>query len=213
MNNKEIKNVIFDLDGTLIDSSTSILKSYSGAFSACQINPKKQLNSDIIGPPLQQSLSLLAGTNDKHVLSDLSVAFKSHYDYIAYKETDVFPEVHKMLLDLNARGVNMYIATNKRIYPTDKIISHLKWDSIFQGVYALDSFASLSSKQQVLMKILEIHNIHNNNVVYIGDQLQDYNAAEESNIPFILALWGYNGQINLDCKVIQFPSELYEIIW
>ena len=56
--------VIFDLDGTLIDSSESIIESLNNAFLACRITPKEFLNSDIIGPPLMEILAKLSGTSE-----------------------------------------------------------------------------------------------------------------------------------------------------
>ena len=52
---KIISNIIFDLDGTLIDSSTSILESFESAFSACNLEPIKPLNTDIIGLTLMET--------------------------------------------------------------------------------------------------------------------------------------------------------------
>ena len=62
------RNVIFDLDGTLIDSSLGIMESFSKAFSVCNINLVRSLDSIVIGPPLMETLSLLSGTSDIIVL-------------------------------------------------------------------------------------------------------------------------------------------------
>ena len=137
----KIKHIIFDLDGTLIDSSSSILKSFSRVFRANSIVPSKPMNSSIVGPPLLEILELLSEITDKEKLNSLAEEFKSDYDYEGYKGSKVFSGINEMLLALKEHNFNIYIATNKRIFPTNKIISHCNWNNIFNGVYSLDSFS------------------------------------------------------------------------
>jgi phosphoglycolate phosphatase len=61
--NKTIEYIIFDLDGTLIDSSRSIIKSYLWAFSESQIEPVDLIDLKVMGPSLIESLSRLSGTD------------------------------------------------------------------------------------------------------------------------------------------------------
>ena len=118
------KHIIFDLDGTLIDSSDSILDSFSSAFKDCDIDLKRPLTESVIGPPLKVTLSLLSGTNDHAKLELLAKKFKANYDSFGYLNTKVYPGVSKMLDSLMRYNIVMYIATNKRILPTLKIINY-----------------------------------------------------------------------------------------
>ena len=212
MAKNQISNIIFDLDGTLIDSSASILESFENAFSSCSLNPIKPFSADIIGPPLMETLSILSGVSDKDILNKLAEEFKSHYDTFGYKKTIVFPEVNEMLSRFKDSGLHMYIATNKRILPTRKIITYLKWNEIFEGIYSLDSYLpSASSKSEVLSKLVKNNNLIKDNVVYIGDRDEDNLAAIASNIPFLMVSWGYDkAEENLiDKDKINTPSDLY----
>ena len=212
MSNNLINNIIFDLDGTLIDSSTGILESFANAFSICSLEPIKPFSTDIIGPPLMETLFTLSGISDQDVLEKLAEEFKSHYDTFGYQKTIVFPEVNEMLSGFIDNGVHMYIATNKRILPTTKIINYLKWNEIFEGVYSLDSFSpSASSKSEVLSKLVENNNLIKDNVVYIGDREEDNLAAIANNMPFLMVSWGYDrAEENLiDKDKINTPSDLY----
>jgi len=209
---KIISNIIFDLDGTLIDSSTSILESFESAFSACNLEPIKPLNSDIIGPPLMETLSMVSDISDKNALNNLAQEFISHYDTLSYKKTIVFPGINKMLNGLKDSGFNLYIATNKRILPTKKIINYLKWNEMFEGVYSLDSFSpSASSKSEVLSKLIESNNLIKDNVVYVGDREEDKIAAVIIDIKFIMASWSYYGKKEtwIDKGKTVSPIDLY----
>ena len=48
-----IRNIIFDLDGTLIDSAPAILAGFRSAFQSCDLSPKVALDASVVGPPLQ----------------------------------------------------------------------------------------------------------------------------------------------------------------
>jgi len=166
-----MKNIIFDLDGTLIDSSSSILGSFAEAFRQHGITPARPLTPELIGPPLMQCLALIAGHDDADTLAALAQAFKQHYDSEGYKQTTVFPDIERMLA-LLARDHNLYIGTNKRIYPTRRILDHLGWGAYFQEVYALDYFHPAVTK-------------------YIGDRVEDGMAAEAHQLAFAMVTWGY----------------------
>ena len=159
-----------------------------------------------------ETLTILSGISDKDVLNKLAEEFKSHYDTFGYKKTIVFPGINEMLSRLKDSGLHMYIATNKRILPTKKIINYLKWNEIFEGIYSLDSYLpSASSKSEVLSKLVENNNLIKDNVVYIGDREEDNLAAIANNIPFLMVSWGYDGaEENLiDKDKINTPSDLY----
>tara|TARA_Y100001936_G_scaffold240400_1_gene274823 strand:+ start:44462 stop:45103 length:642 start_codon:yes stop_codon:yes gene_type:complete len=185
--------IIFDFDGTLVDSAPGILAAFDSAFSACRMTPNQPLNLSIIGPPLMETLGNLTGTNDMSVLQPLAKEFRASYDEEKYQLTGVFPGVEEMLIGLRACGYQLYIATNKRIIPTRRILEHLGWEQYFKSVYALDSFSPpLKSKVDMLGVILADLELDHNTTLYIGDRQEDGEAALVNNIHFLLAVWGYD---------------------
>ena len=202
-------NVIFDLDGTLIDSSDSIVASFRTVFSEFGLRPVKPFTSDLFGPPLMEMLQLLTGTQDEAVLRPLEKAFKAHYDSKGYKDTRVYHGIDKLLLGLKHSGIKMHIATNKRINPTKKILNLLEWNNFFEGIYALDSFSPpAKSKAELLEKIIVKHKFKHNKIVYIGDRKEDKFSSESHGIPFIRANWGYDPVSVPDHKVATSPASL-----
>jgi len=186
------KQIIFDLDGTLIDSAPSILDSFKQAFSSLNIQPRVAITSDVVGPPLMPTLTKLAGQDDPILLQRLAEAFKAHYDTSGYKEATVFDGVQDMLETLQQAGVTLYIATNKRDYPTQKIMQHLNWARFFKGVFALDSYTpALASKPKMVARILTDFQINPSEAIYIGDRYEDGLAADENQIEFAMVTWGY----------------------
>lgn len=205
--------IIFDLDGTLIDSAPGILAAFAGAFQTCQRELQHPLSNAIIGPPLQATLGKLAGTNEPTVLQPLLEAFKANYDEQGYRLTTVFPGVNAMLGDLHTRGYTLHIATNKRILPTRKILDYFNWTAYFEGVHALDTFdPPLQTKAHMLGEILALNNFQPQHTLYIGDRQEDGEAAQRNAMPFLLAAWGYDEAISGAWQKVETPEALLSAV-
>ncbi len=186
------RHILFDLDGTLIDSAPSILVSMEAAFLATSICPVRSLSRDLIGPPLQETMARLAGSDDPATLAALVTAFKLDYDSQGYRKSEVFVGVDAMLRSLISRGMLPYVATNKRIAPTRMIIEHLGWTGLFTDVAALDRYDPRHpDKAGMLGALLRAHGIDPADAVYIGDRDEDGVAAGRNGMRFIQVAWGY----------------------
>jgi len=195
------KHIIFDLDGTLIDSAPSILDSFQQAFATLKLEPSVPITSDVVGPPLMPTLTKLAGQDDPELLQSLAQEFKAHYDTEGYKEATVFDGVPALLESLQRSDVTLYIATNKRDYPTQKIMQHLHWSPYFKGVFALDSYSPpLASKPKMVERILSDYAINPTEAIYIGDRYEDGLAADENQIDFAMVTWGYADKMTTKLK-------------
>lgn len=187
-----INTLIFDFDGTLIDSSPSILAGFSAALAAQKITPKVPLTAAIIGPPLKATLAKLAASQDETLLESLATAFKAYYDTEGYQVTSVFPGISEMLFRLHQQGIALHIATNKRIHPTQLILKHLGWAELFSSVYALDSTQpAFASKALMIKQQLSDQGITVQQAAYIGDRREDGEAADANHLLFYGAQWGY----------------------
>ena len=185
-------HVLFDLDGTLIDSAPAILASFREAFASTGIAPIRSIDESVIGPPLTETLQLLSGSDDPALIGRLADAFKASYDSDGYKATAAYAGVGELLAQLAAAGRQLSIATNKRIHPTRLILAHLGWQDYFSHVYALDLFTPrLPDKAAMIARLLADQNIPRDQAIYIGDRSEDGESADANNLPFIAVTWGY----------------------
>lgn len=188
--------VIFDLDGTLIDSAPAILDAYSAVLEEAGIESFVPLDGGLIGPPLAEALAKISGSSDAALLRTLAKGFKRHYDTAGVAATRVYPGIEAMLERFGTAGVEMHISTNKRWTVTHAILEHLGWSDCFVSIYALDMVEPrLPGKQQLLAKQIAEQRIDPASTVYVGDRSEDGDAAEGNGLAFCYAAWGYGGLV------------------
>ncbi len=186
------QHILFDLDGTLIDSAPAILASFREAFAQTGVAPVRTVDESVIGPPLTETLQLLAGSDDPALIARLAEAFKASYDSEGYKATAAYAGVGDLLQTLAGAGLRLSIATNKRIHPTRLILEHLGWLDHFAHIYALDLFTPrLPDKAAMIGRLLTDQAIPKTQAIYIGDRSEDGESADANGLPFIAVTWGY----------------------
>jgi len=201
-------NIIFDLDGTLINSSSGILRAVELAFDSCELEMQLPLNNELVGPPLTELLVKLSGTSDEVLISRLTAAFKSSYDSEGYKETSIFDGVENMLKSLKHQGFHLFIATNKRMLPTQKILELFNWSDLFDGVYALDLCKEASNKSDLISYVLKQHELDVHHSIYVGDTVPDKIAALANGLKFVMVSWGYEFQVEDGDEYVTSSSDL-----
>ena len=185
-------SVAFDMDGTLIDSSESILSSIRWALKEHSLTLDTPLTSSMIGPPLSSLLASLFPSISSLAVEEVSASFKSHYDSFGCLLASPYKGVCDMLADLKRQGVEIFIVTNKRMLPTLKILECLGWYSLFSGVVTLDLLENpFSSKAFALEYFLLNFKLEASRTPYVGDRLNDLLAAKLNSMPFVYAEWGY----------------------
>lgn len=187
------KSVIFDLDGTLIDSQESILNALKIALNKAGLKAVMPISRELVGPPLMDMLSKITAINDKLILNLAASEFKQYYDNEGYKQSTAYPGIHYLLKSLHSQNFALYVATNKRLIPTKKIIEHLSWRNLFSAIYGIDFNINqpFNSKAEMISALIDERLIDKKTAIYVGDRVEDYEAATLNGLPCILVNWGY----------------------
>lgn len=184
--------IIFDFDGTLIDSAPGILATYSAVLTAAGIKPALPLDASLIGPPLLPTMSKLVGALEPDKLTALVEDFKLQYTDIGVANTLAYPAAEDTLKQLLANGKTLYLATNKRAQPTLALLEKFGWTHYFQRVYCIDSHEPVFSDKAAMLRQLLLENgLSAGRCLYVGDTCGDYQSANACGIKFAAAQWGY----------------------
>lgn len=217
MSHRDFRNIVFDLDGTLVDSFPGIVKSMRHAVSV--IDPSLDL-SDLqsqIGPPLPKMLSRMWPDLAEEVRASVLSEFRSDYNSRGYLFSVAYTGIPEALHQFRVSGITLFVLTNKPDAPTRKILSHLGLEAHFTQILSPDSMTPpLSTKSEGALHLVKTHSLVANETLLVGDSPDDLKAARAAGFSFLEASYGYG---NFDEIVteeewfrLKSPSDLAKLI-
>lgn len=187
------QNYIFDMDGTIIDSSKEILRCLKRACDKnnAQINKEKFL-VNIIGPPIRDIIQeVIIDNRNEDLILKIIKDFRNIYDNDENDTSSMYENTREWLMSLNNTGKRLFLATNKPMKPTLRLIKMLNID-IFENIYTIDKYIDKQiNKTEMILEIINNHNLNRIETIMIGDTPSDIKAAHASGIKGVGVLWGY----------------------
>lgn len=215
---ENIENFIFDMDGTILNSSVEVLKCLKKAYEETGISyDASKISTDVIGPPLKGIFQLITPEiSDDEVLAKLESTYRKHYDYNEDDSSVLYDKIADLLILLNKMNKKLFIATNKPAIPTLRLIKSFKLD-FFKDIYTLDKFEDRQiNKEEMVSDIISKYNLDKAKTVMIGDAYHDVIAGKNNGILSVGVLWGYakdkKDLIESSDVVVGSASELIELI-
>jgi phosphoglycolate phosphatase len=188
-------NVVFDLDGTLVDSAPGIFRCLGDVLAKVAPGQVPEYPADLIGPPVRDMVArLLADADDTAI--DLGVAiFRRCYDGGGWQDTVPYAGVDDALVALSSAGYRLFIVTNKPCVPTERILEHLGWGALFEDVVCRDSVSPpFSDKSAALGHLMERYSLEASGTIFVGDTRDDEAAAASQGLAFLCAAYGYGDE-------------------
>lgn len=204
---ERVDNLVFDLDGTLIDSVPGIGSSLAEAFlSIGRTMPAADLRRSI-GPPIGVISRRLEPSLSEDEVVSIEKAYRTSYDTNGWRQTVPFSGVAETLQVLHRSRYRLFVVTNKPRIPSEKILLQLGLLSLFQSICTRDTRTPpFSSKAEMLNDVMQQHKLNPASTVMIGDTSEDGEAAEANGIRFIYASYGYGSPTHAHLTIHDFSN-------
>ncbi|HRF67064.1 MAG TPA: HAD-IA family hydrolase [Ignavibacteria bacterium] len=191
------KNILFDLDGTITDSSPGIINSYLHSLTRIDLaeNDIDMLRS-YIGSPLR------AYYTERHNMStadsDIAVKhFREHYAETGLFENTVYPGMDELIHKLHDSGFRLYIATSKPLQFAITVLDHFNLKEYFNSIHGSDMSADNKPKDKLIADAILMNGLIKSECVMIGDRYHDINGAKVNGIDSIAVTYGYGSMDEL----------------
>lgn len=195
----KFKAVLFDFDGTLVESGPAIFYALRLALQDMkQPVPPDAVLRRLVGPPLMDGFTQMLGMSEEDAAQAL-VQYRAHYFEKGDSLITLYPGVMEMLDALKSAGVITGIATCKQIGPATRQAALTGIDRRVDLVAGIDESQNRYTKADVLRYCLETLGVGKDEVVMVGDRKYDCEGAIEVGIPCIGVLYGYGSREELSC--------------
>jgi phosphoglycolate phosphatase len=189
--NSSKKVIIFDMDGTLVDSSVTI------------VNAINYVRANLNLEPLEREL-VLEKVNDPHLnpaeyfyeadsfSPQQETWFSEYYTNNHEKELQLYQGIKALLNSLKKQGFRLAIATNAYRGSTIESLSHLKILDYFESLACYDDVGRGKPAPDMLEKNLKDLNVTAQESLFIGDSERDMLASKSANIDYLMINWGFS---------------------
>jgi len=193
-----MKNIFFDLDGTLTDPVLGITNSVAYALEkfGIKVSDRSELYR-FIGPPLVNAFMEYYGFTKEN--AERALAY--YREYFAPKgifENAVIEGIPEMLSALKANGKRLFVATSKPEPFAIQILEHFALDGYFDGIFGSTMDETRNTKDAVIAYALAETGADKDDTVMVGDRHHDIDGAKKNGMRSVGVLFGYGSRAELE---------------
>ena len=201
--------LLFDLDGTLTDSTEGIVRCLEYALERMGFDIPEDTNK-FLGPPLYRSFAEFCGMNEEQVNEAVRI-FRERYSTVGLFENRVYEGVPEMLKRLRDGGKRIMVATSKPEVYAVRIFDRFGLSQFFEIVGGANINGTRNDKDEVIEYVLEKAGISDrSSVLMIGDRRQDVLGAHKTGLKCMGILWGFGSIEELTEAGADFIAETPE---
>ena len=213
-----IRAIVFDLDGTLLDTVGDIAAAMNRALAACGL-PTHDLKTveTFLGGGIRDAVTQATpeGTSEE-VIARVLELYRD--DYIAHctEKTVLYDGVREMVDCLAAQGFDMAVLSNKTEATAQKIVAHFFPNGEFKAVFGRAADRPLKPHPDAAKPVLEVLGLAPQEIAYVGDSNTDILFARAVGMLPVATPWGYRSREELveagAEKIAEHPMELLDLI-
>jgi phosphoglycolate phosphatase len=213
------KLVIFDLDGTLINTIDDLAHGANHALASCGF-PTHEVSSypffvgNGVGRLLERVLPPESRT--PQIITRVRTIFEEYYDQHLHDFTAPYPGIPELLDELASRGIKLAVASNKYQSATSRLIAHFFPRLPWVAVHGMRPDIPAKPDPSIVFNILRDVPTAKADVIYVGDSGVDMETARRACIESVGVSWGFRPVSELKQAyaehIISSPAELLPLL-
>ena len=210
------KLVIFDLDGTLLNTINDLGNSCNYALEKLGFNTHPlSAYPFMVGNGVRKLIERAQPDATPEMVDKIIVAFKEHYDRHNTDSSVPYPGITELLRNLHEAGVNLAVASNKYQEAVSRIISHFFPEIPFVGVEGQIEERKVKPDPSIVFSILNKCPTGKSDVLYVGDSAVDIETAKRACIENCGVTWGFSPVSHLRGAyadhIVSIPAEILKL--
>lgn len=212
-----MRALIFDLDGTLVDSRADIVASILAALAAtddpCVLSPERL--GALVGRPLTEMLATASPGLSPEAVEAAADRYRAHFARHCQDRSRLFPGIRALFSALPG-DLLVGVATTKRPEPTQLVLKAFGLLPLLHGWRGTSSDMAFKPAPDVLLAIAEDLDVSPEEMWYVGDTASDLVAARAAGAAGLWATWGYG--VPAACRaaeplhVLGSPADLLRLV-
>ena len=211
--------IIFDLDGTLLDTVADLAASTNYALNLCGFPVhESEAYKLYVGKGINNLFERVLPDGEKtpENIFQIRQHFLKHYGEHNVDLTGPYPGITDLLLNLQKAGINLAVASNKYQKATEKLIHHFFSEINFVAVFGQRENVPTKPDPTIVHDILALARVEKRHVLYIGDSGVDMQTALNSGVEAVGVTWGFRLRAEMEefspKYIVDSPSEILTIL-
>ncbi len=185
------KTVLFDFDGTLMDTSAGILQCAEKTLRDMNVEiPEKEVFRKFIGPPLKLSFMDVCKMSDEDAEKAVML-YREKYAEAGMLIAKIYQGIPELLEKLNKEGIKCAVASVKMEKIVRKTMLSFELTDYFDAICGASEDTNIKSKEEIVKEALRRTNSAPEESILVGDSDYDAKGAQLVNVDFCAVLWGF----------------------
>ena len=209
------KAILFDLDGTVIDSAGDLQATMNVILAQenrrpVSLDEMKGCTGDGLQAMLDKAMRLTGTPADATAIAQFMPRFLSVYEGVVAKPECIYPDMLNFIRSEHSVGTKLAIVTNKHEAAAKRILQQLELANYFDLILGGDSLAERKPHPLPILHTLRHLAVAQDDAVMIGDSPNDLLAAHGAGIPSIILRYGYQLDWPVDLQPSAFANHVQE---